>query len=239
MCSPTSRQPSSPRSSPARTAQRVATPRVSAMRAPAALQAEARNVMPATCMLLRRTITIAVLALIPLAGCRRTHGGFGAGLPEIGPTRADDQAKAAPEDQEPGAVERLSVETGFAPVVDRVAGAVVNVSSTRVLHPPAADQNPFFDDPLFRQFFGHGGARPPHEMREQALGSGVIVSRDGYVLTNAHVVHGASEVRVMLPDKREFKAKIVRQDPKTDIALVRIPAGDYTVARSATRAACA
>ena len=115
-------------------------------------------------------------------------------------------------------------------MVDRVAGAVVNVSSTRVLHPPAAEQNPFFEDPLFRQFFGHGGARPPHEVREQALGSGVIVSRDGYVLTNAHVVHGASEVRVMLPDKREFKAKIVGQDPKTDIALVRIPAGDYTVA---------
>ena len=181
-------------------------------------------------MLLCRTLTIAVLALIPFVGCKRSQPGFGAGLPEIAPTKADEAPQAEPPRAEPpGAGERLSVESGFAPVVDRVAGAVVNVSSTRVLHPEAGEQNPFFEDPLFRQFFGHGPSRPPKEMREQALGSGVIVSRDGYVLTNAHVVHGANEVRVMLPDKREFRAKIVGQDPKTDIALIRIPAGDYPV----------
>ncbi len=115
-------------------------------------------------------------------------------------------------------------------MVARVAAAVVNISSTRVVQPPAPEQLPFFEDPLLRRFFGPG-PRAPHELRQQALGSGVIVSPDGYVLTNSHMVQGANEVRVSLADRRELKAKIVGQDPKTDIALLRIPGSGFTFAQ--------
>jgi serine protease Do len=83
-------------------------------------------------------------------------------------------------------------------------------------------------DPLFRQFFGDdsGGRQAPREEREQGLGSGVIVSPEGYILTNNHVVDGATDVRVTLLDKREFKASIVGTDPKTDVAVLKIDGSD-------------
>ena len=118
---------------------------------------------------------------------------------------------AVPTEQAPppppaGPLSGLTVDTGFAPVVDRVAAAVVNISSTRTLHTP--ELVPFLDDPFFRGFFGHG-LLAPRERRERSLGSGVIVSRDGHVLTNSHVVREADDIRVVLPDKRELKATIV------------------------------
>jgi serine protease Do len=85
-------------------------------------------------------------------------------------------------------------------------------------------------DPFFRQFFGQdgneGGGRfnMPRDSREKALGSGIIVSPEGYILTNNHVVDGATDVRITLSDKREFKARIVGADPKTDVAVLKIDA---------------
>ena len=87
-------------------------------------------------------------------------------------------------------------------------------------------QMPFFNDPFFRQFFGNqfGQQLQPRPEREQSLGSGVIVTADGTILTNNHVIDGASDIKVQLSDKREFHAKLVGTDPKTDVAVLKIDA---------------
>lgn len=119
---------------------------------------------------------------------------------------------------------------GFAPVVKKALPSVVNISSSKVSKMPTGFFEQMPEDPLFRQFFGDNANRQfrsPREMpqqREKALGSGVIMTRDGYIMTNNHVVDGATDVRVTLGDKREFKAKIVGTDPKTDIAVLKIDA---------------
>ena len=116
---------------------------------------------------------------------------------------------------------------GFAPVVKRVLPAVVNISSSKVVQTPTGFSGQLPNDPLFRQFFGDdssGRFNMPREQREQGLGSGVIVSPNGYILTNNLVVDGASDIRVTLSDKRELKAKVIGTDPKTDIAVVKIDA---------------
>jgi serine protease Do len=84
-------------------------------------------------------------------------------------------------------------------------------------------EDTFFNNPFFQPFFG-SSRRPPPTLREHGLGSGVIVSPDGYILTNNHVVEKATEIRVVLPDKREFRGKVVGTDPKTDVAVVKIVA---------------
>src|ERR1700739_2954200 len=82
-------------------------------------------------------------------------------------------------------------------------------------------------DPFFRQFFGDSGQfNVPKDRREKSLGSGVIVSPEGYILTNNHVVDGATDVKVTLSDKREFDAKVIGTDPKTDIAVLKIDASN-------------
>jgi serine protease Do len=120
----------------------------------------------------------------------------------------------------------ISFASGFAPVISKVLPAVVNIASTKVIKNPQAN-SPFFSDPFFRQFFGNQFGpefEVPKEQREKGLGSGVIVSPDGYVLTNNHVVESASEIQVSLADKREFKAKVVGTDPRTDVAVLKLDA---------------
>ena len=120
--------------------------------------------------------------------------------------------------------------TGFAPVVKKVAPAVVNIASTKVSKVPTQFFGQMPDDPLFRQFFGDNSngrfntPRQAPEEQEHALGSGIIMSPDGYILTNNHVVDGASDVRVTLADKREYKAKVIGTDPKSDVAVLKIDA---------------
>lgn len=124
-----------------------------------------------------------------------------------------------------------------APVVKKTAPSVVYVFSSKKARNPAA-QNPFFNDPVFRRFFGvpddsDGDPAPrlPGESRQQSLGSGVIITKDGYILTNNHVVDGADEVKVAFGEPRkEFKAEIVGRDPKVDIAVLKIDAGDLPAA---------
>jgi Do/DeqQ family serine protease len=116
--------------------------------------------------------------------------------------------------------ERGEVMLSYAPVVKRVAPAVVNVYASRVEQRP---NNPLFDDPIFRQFFGGGGQ--PRGRVAQSLGSGVIVDASGLVVTNHHVIEGMTDVKVSLADKREFEAEIVLRDQRTDLAVLKIKGG--------------
>jgi Do/DeqQ family serine protease len=111
------------------------------------------------------------------------------------------------------------LQLSFAPVVQRVAPAVVNVYAQHIV----ANNNPFMADPFFRQFFGGGGT--PRAQVERSLGSGVIVDPAGLVVTNYHVIADASEVKVALADKRELDADIVLKDQRSDLAVLRIKGG--------------
>lgn len=120
----------------------------------------------------------------------------------------------------------------FAPVVKAAQPALVNISSSKVTKTPGGMSSQAPMDPLFRQFFGDdsgGRFNIPKERREQSLGSGVVVTPDGYILTNNHVIDGATDIRVTLMDKREFKATLVGGDSKTDIALLKIGASNLPV----------
>src|SRR5579864_583677 len=121
----------------------------------------------------------------------------------------------------PHAASAASNDMGFAPLFKPALPAVVSILSSRMVKVP---QNPLFNNPFFQQFFGGRMPQQPQEQREMGLGSGVIVSPDGYILTNNHVVDKATELKVMLPDKRQFSGKVVGTDPKTDIAVVKIAA---------------
>jgi serine protease Do len=127
------------------------------------------------------------------------------------------------------------VRNSYAPVVKSVLPSVVNISSSKVVR--ARAESPEDLGPFFRQFFGHDWngdgdgdgnfqVPQPQDHRERSLGSGVIVSPEGYILTNNHVVEGATDVRVTLADKREYQARVVGTDPKTDIAVLKIEGGN-------------
>jgi serine protease Do len=114
-------------------------------------------------------------------------------------------------------------------IAETVTPAIVAIQSTQVIK---VQQSPFMMDPFFRQFFGNMMPQfnIPREQREHALGSGVIVSGDGYIVTNNHVVAKATEIEVLLSDHRNLKGKVVGADPQTDIAVVKISASNLPVA---------
>lgn len=116
----------------------------------------------------------------------------------------------------------------FSHVVKKVSPSVVKVYSTTKAKMVNGPGNPLGDDPLLRRFFGEEGGRQQHRQpREQGLGSGVIITKDGYILTNNHVVEGADEVKVAVgPEDKEFAATVVGRDDKTDIAVLKIEASD-------------
>ena len=127
--------------------------------------------------------------------------------------------------QERAVSPQIKAATSLSPIVKRVSPSVVNIYTTKKVK-MATPLMPFFDDPFFRQFFGDpwgGQGRVPQERREQALGSGVIVSEDGYLLTNNHVVDGADEIKVAMSDEKTvLEAKVIGTDPHTDIAVIKV-----------------
>jgi Do/DeqQ family serine protease len=129
-------------------------------------------------------------------------------------------AGARAEDQRQVPTSPAQVQLSYAPVVKRAAPAVVNVYAARVVE----NRNPFMNDPLFRQFFG----AVPREQVLRSLGSGVIVDPSGLVVTNHHVIEGASEVKVALSDKREFEAEIVLKDEHSDLSVLRLKGANET-----------
>ena len=111
---------------------------------------------------------------------------------------------------------------GFSEAARRAGPAVVNIFTSKEMR---TKRHPLLDDPLFRRFFGDRFNTPGGEVRQEkasSLGSGVIVSEQGYVLTNNHVVESADEIEVALPDGRKTKAKVVGTDPETDLAVLKI-----------------
>lgn len=117
----------------------------------------------------------------------------------------------------------------YASVVERVAPAVVTIHSESRIRAP--QQYPYSSDPSFQDFFGGRGntPRPQVEQRRSGLGSGVIVSTDGYILTNHHVVDGADQIKVDLNDNRTLDAKLVGSDPPSDLAVLKIEATNLPV----------
>ncbi|SLN18290.1 Periplasmic pH-dependent serine endoprotease DegQ precursor [Falsiruegeria litorea R37] len=112
---------------------------------------------------------------------------------------------------------QAEISLGFAPVVKRAAPAVVNIYAKIIT---SGQPNPFFSDPFFQDFFGGFGA--PQQRVQNSLGSGVILSDDGYVVSNYHVVGMASEIQVVTTDRREYSATVVLGDEESDIAILRL-----------------
>jgi Do/DeqQ family serine protease len=122
------------------------------------------------------------------------------------------------------------LSSSFADIIEKASPAVVKISMTRIIK--ASDQgqgSPFMLDPFFQQFFGGRGQMRPRDQREQGLGSGIIVSPSGYILTNNHVVEKASKLTVTLSDGRDFTGKIIGTDPQTDVAVVKISADNLPI----------
>jgi serine protease Do len=118
---------------------------------------------------------------------------------------------------------RREIQMSFAPVVKETSPAVVNVYARRLV--AQRDQGPF-SDPFFRRFFGGDSFGAPRERVQNSLGSGVIVDGKGLIVTNNHVILGGSDIRIVLADRREFEAKLLVADERTDLAILKIEPGE-------------
>ncbi len=166
--------------------------------------------MRRTWLLFSQAVTVAVALLFVLSTLKPQWLGDGGRAPEVLPLPTLRTAAPAPRasDAAPGATGEL----GYSTAADRAAPAVVSIVASRMARP-----NPHQDDPRFRFFFGD---RPPQA--QVGLGSGVIVSPEGYLLTNNHVIEGADEIEVQRVDGRQASARLIGTDPETDLAVLKI-----------------
>jgi Do/DeqQ family serine protease len=122
---------------------------------------------------------------------------------------------------------KTQIELSYAPVVRETSPAVVNVYAQRR---SSRNQSGLFADPFFRRFFGNDGSfGAPRSRVENSLGSGVIIDPSGIIVTNNHVVEGGTDIRIVLADKREFEAKLLLADQRTDLAVLKIEADDESL----------
>jgi serine protease Do len=171
--------------------------------------------------------TTAILTLVAAS----VGGGLVAAFAVASRTNAPVAMVSALADTNTQRVNQLS--NSFADIIEKASPAIVKISMTRVIK--ASEQqgqgggmNPFGNDPFFQQFFG-GRAQKPRDQREDGLGSGILVSSSGYILTNNHVVDKANKLKVTLSDGRDFTAKLIGADAQTDVAVVKIDASDLPV----------
>ena len=169
-----------------------------------------------------KDLSIAVmLFVLATSGCQKQQQSKNAAQPSSAP---ESVANHAPGQNEPG-----TAPLSYADVIERTGPAVVTIRSERRVRAPR--QFPFFNNPLFRNFFGNQppDARSNRPQVQMALGSGVIVHADGTILTNYHVVDGAEQIKVELPNHRIFDAKVVGSDAPSDLAVLKIDAKDLPV----------
>ncbi len=162
-----------------------------------------------TWLVFSQAVTVALAALFVVVTLKPEwlpRGGYGGGLALPPPTIA---RAAAPAASASGAA-----TVGYSGAARRAAPAVVSIVASKL-----AKRNPHTDDPRFRFFFGDGPSQP---QQQTGLGSGVIVSPEGYLLTNNHVIEGADEIDVQLADGRQGRARVIGADPETDIAVLKI-----------------
>ncbi|HXG84738.1 MAG TPA: Do family serine endopeptidase [Pyrinomonadaceae bacterium] len=173
-------------------------------------------------------IPVIALALIG-AGCAELNRPANISTEANASTANTAPTNAVQTNRETPTVPTGSAVVSYSSVVKRAAPAVVTVQSGRRVRAP--QQYPYADDPRFREFFGdrfggESGQRQAPPQMQRGLGSGVIVSSDGYILTNHHVIDGAEEIKVGLNDRRTFDAKVVGSDPPSDLAVLKIDVND-------------
>jgi Do/DeqQ family serine protease len=144
--------------------------------------------------------------------------------PELVPLWMSSNASAAGADAGTDVSRDVSFANGFAPVVRKVLPAVVNITAAKIVRSLPLAPSPQHDDPFFSQFFSDERSPlfAPRERKEHSVGSGVVVSPDGYIITNDHVVNGSVDIKIAFPDKKEMTARLVGTDPKTDIAILKV-----------------
>ncbi len=169
---------------------------------------------------------ILILSIYSVSGCKQQAGVEKAKPPVSLSTEESKRLKTGVMLSEDDTALLARINDSLSAVSDIVKPSVVNISTTTTVSMKESPFGDFYNDPLFRKFFGdqfdpHGGKK---KFKTSALGSGVIVSADGYILTNNHVVQNVDEIKVILQDKREFTGKLIGTDPQTDLAIVKVKA---------------